>query len=116
MVNGRVAAQISNEWNGTGLHASRFNHRHDVRLDRLGQGWPSVDDGLKFGVDVRGFRFNCPRICPRVFRIARFPWVLGAWLNDCRSSIAGSNPAGASSELTPRHGSTAVALSLAKCC
>ena len=47
---------------------------------------------------MRVFRFNCPRICPRIFRKGRFSSVFGAWASDCKSSIAGSNPAGASSD------------------
>jgi len=35
------------------------------------------DDGLQAGVIVRVFRFNCPRICPRVDRNIRFSW--GFW-------------------------------------
>jgi hypothetical protein len=57
--------------------ARRVDQRHDARPYRIGQRRPSVDQGLQVGREVRRFRFNCPRICPRIRRNGRFSNVFG---------------------------------------
>ena len=51
---------------------TRLDHRHHARPHRFGQAWPSVDDRLQVGREVRRFRFNCYHICSHALRNIRF--------------------------------------------